>query len=356
MNTQAINSALRTNNVRRVCVGDAMVGDSISTSGLAFLRGELEKRDPTLLEPLTNVSYMKDIDIIPGGGFVDFTSNTFVDYATTGGNQGGNQQGIIGGASNAIPMIQANVSKDVFRVFTWGTNMKVSFVDNEKYQNTGASKSLDQMYNDGIRLSFNKMLDQNTYLGFANYGTYGLCNNPNIYAYELAKNAAGTSTTWANKSATEILNDVNTLINNAYAACQYDESAIINHILIPPAAFAYIQITPVTSAGTESILTYLLRNNLAKSFGKELTIRPSRWCIGAGAASDAGGAKAGAVADRMVGYCMDKKFINFDLTVPCTRIMTAPSVEQQAYLTAFAGQVGQVKALYPTTCYYGDGI
>jgi hypothetical protein len=36
--------------------------------------------------------------------------------------------------------------------------------------------------------------------------------------------------------------------------------------------------------------------------------------------------------------------------------MTAPSVEQQAYLTAFAGQIGQVKFLYPTTARYADGI
>lgn len=355
LSSQVVNDALRTGNVQRVGVGDAMVGDAIATSGLAFLRGELEKRDPKLLEPLTNVSYMKDIDIVPGGGFVEYTSNTFVDYATTGGNLGGNEQGIIAGATNAIPMIQANISKDVFRVFTWGNNMKVSFVDNEKYQKTGATKSLDQIYNDGIRLNFNKALDQNCYLGFANYGTYGLINNPNIYAYEVAAGAS-TKTAWANKTPLEILNDINTLINNAYAACQYDESAVINHILIPPAQYAYIQITPVTEAGSESILSYLLRNNLSKNFGKELSIRPCRWCIGAGGASDANGSKAGGTADRMVGYCMEEKYVNFDLTVPLTRIMTAPSVEQQAYLTAFAGQIGQVKVLYPQTAFYGDGI
>lgn len=343
MDVTMINNALA-GRVRMV--GDAMVGDAIATSGLAFLRGELEKRDPKLLEPLTNVSYYKDIDVIPGGGFVDYTSNTFVDYASVGGNQGGNDYGIIGGQSNGIPMIQANVSKDVYKVFTWGNNMKVSFVDNEKYQQTGATKSLDQMFNDGVRLNFNKALDQNTYLGFANYGTTGLVNNSNVTAAAVANNAAGTSKKWADKTPAEILKDVNDIINAVYVASEYDESAVPNHILIPPAQFAYIQITPVTTAGSESILSYILRNNLAKNFGKELTIRPSRWCIGAGAS----------VTDRMVCYAMEEKFVNFDLTVPLVRIMTAPDVGQQAYLTAFAGQIGQVKYLYPTTARYGDGI
>jgi hypothetical protein len=355
MNVTAIKDALRVG--VRGAIGDGMVGDAIATTGLAFLRGELEKRDPKLLEPLNNVSYFKDINVVPGGGFVDYTSNVFVDYASVGGNYGGvNDYGIQGGQTNGIPMIQANLSKDVYKVLTWGNNMKVSFVDNEKYMNTGATKSLDQMFNDGVRLNFNKALDQNAYLGFANYGTYGLVNQTTVYAYDVDTNAAASSTLWSNKTAIEILKDVNALINNAYIACEYDESAVIDHILIPPAQFAYIQITPVTLAGSESILSYILRNNLAENFGKHLTIRPSRWCIGAGGASDSAGVEGGAAADRMVGYCMDEKYLNFDLTVPCTRIMTAPDVGQQAYLTAFAGQIGQVKALFPTTMRYADGI
>jgi len=224
--------------------------------------------------------------------------------------------------------------------------MKVSFVDNEKYMNTGSTKSLDQMYNDGIRLNFNKALDQNAYVGFANYGTYGLVNSSNVTAAAVANNAGATSKLWSAKTPVEILKDVNDIINAAYAASEYDESAVPDHMLIPPAQFAYIQITPVTTAGSESILSYILRNNLSANFGKKLTIRPCRWCIGAGASA----------ADRMVAYAMNEKFVNFDLTVPLTRIMTAPSVEAQAYLTAFAGQIGQVKYLYPTTARYGDGI
>jgi hypothetical protein len=343
---KAVNDAMRQNFVRRTSIGDAAVNDAAVASGLAFLRGELEKRDPQLLEPLTNVSYFKDIDVVPGGGFVDYTSNNFVDYATTGGNQNGNSQGIQGGQTTGIPTVQANVSKDIYKVFTWMNNMKVSFIDNEKYQNAGATKSLDQMYNDGIKLNFNKALDQNAYQGFGNYGTYGLVNSPAVTAGSVAAGASSGKTLWKDKLPIEILTDVNAAITAAYMACEYDESAVSNHILIDPQNYAYIQIAPVTSAGTQSILEYLLQNNIAKTLGEGIFIRPSRWCLGAGA----GGTQ------RMVVYRKEEKFVNFDLTVALTRIMTAPDVTQAAYITNFAGQLGQVKYLYPMTARYVDGI
>ena len=346
MTVQAVNDAMRQNFVRRTSIGDAAATDAAVSSGLAFLRGELEKRDPQLLEPLTNVSYFKDIDVVPGGGFVDYTSNTFVDYATTGGNQGGNDFGIGGGQTNTIPTVQANISKDVFRVMTWMNNMKVSFIDNEKYQNTGATKTLDQMYNDGVRLNWNKALDQNAYQGFANYSTYGLVNNPAVTAGSVAAGATSGKTLWLQKTPVEILTDFNNAITAAYMASEYDESAIPDHALIDPQNYAYIQITPVTTAGTQSILEYLLQNNIAKNLGHGFTIRPSRWCLGAGA----GGTQ------RMVIYGKNERFVNFDLTVALTRIMTAPDVTQAAYITNFAGQIGQVKFLYPTTARYVDGI
>ena len=52
------------NQVRRVFDNAPVmrrVNDSAIASGLAFLNGELEKRDPKLYEPLTSVTWMRDI-------------------------------------------------------------------------------------------------------------------------------------------------------------------------------------------------------------------------------------------------------------------------------------------------------
>mgnify|MGYP001204849762 CR=1 FL=1 len=325
--------------------GDSTAMDAAVTSGLAFLRGELEKRDPQLLEPLTNVSYMQDIDIEPGGGYVEYTSNMFIDYATTGGNLNGNDNSIQGGQTNVIPTIQANVSKDTYKVQTWMNNMKVSYIDTAKYQNTGATKSLDQMYNDGIRMNWNKALHQNTYQGFANYDTHGLVNSPKVTASS-AENGTSGSPLWSKKTPTEILKDFNAAITATWMESQYDESAVVNHILIDPQNYAYIQAAIVSEAGNQSILSYLLANNIANQLGSGITIRPCRWCINAGA----GG------TNRMVLYAKNKRFVNFDMPVSLNHLTTQQSAEQAAYIALYAGQIGETKFLYPMTARYVDGI
>ena len=60
---------------------DSSLGSGIRTmdaagiaTGMAFLEGELEKRDPKVREPLTSVTWPRDIVAETGGGWVDFTS------------------------------------------------------------------------------------------------------------------------------------------------------------------------------------------------------------------------------------------------------------------------------------------
>lgn len=309
-------------------------------TGMAFLVGELEKRDPRLYEPLTSVTWTRDIVAQTGGGWIEYTSNYFVDYATTGANH----RGIIGGQTTAIPVLQANITKDNYKVFTWSNVVKVPFIDQAKMSQIG--RSLDQIYDQGLRLNYNKTVDENVYLGFSDFGTEGLVNNSNIVSETAANNAAGNSTKWVDKTPDEILADVNTAITNAWAESGYDISGIPNHIGIPPQQYAYLVSQKVSLAADKSILNYLLENNIAKANGVDLTIVPMRQLIGAGTAE----------ADRMIAYVNREDRVTFDLPVPLSRILTQPSVEHLAYLSAYAGQIGQVKFLYTQCARYVDGI
>lgn len=309
-------------------------------TGMAFLIGELEKRDPKLLEPMVSTTWARDIVASTGGGWVDFSSNVFVDYATTGANK----RGIIGGQTTAIPVLQANITKDNYRVFTWANVVKVPFVDQQKLQ--GIGRSLDQIYDKGLRLNYNKALDENVYFGFSEFGTEGLVNNSNITASMAANNAAGDSKKWVDKTPDEILNDVNTAITNAWANSGYDNEGIPNHIGLPPLVYSYIVGTKVSQAADKSILNYLLENNIAKANGVDLQIVPMRQLISAGV-GDVG---------RMIAYVNKEDKVTFDITVPLSRVMTAPSVADMAYLSAYAGQMGQVKFLYTQCVEYVDGI
>lgn len=319
-------------------VGRALDAAGIAT-GMAFLEGELEKRDPKIREPLTSVTWPRDIVAETGGGWVDFTSTMNVDYATSGANDGS----LVGGATDVITTVQANVNKDIFRVFTWAQAMKIPFVDSQKFQTIG--RSIDSILDKGIRLNYNKSIDQLVYQGFKNVGISGIVNDDNIVS-SLAPVGASGDTLWSTKTVDEILWDINKALVEAWAASEYDESAIANHILLPPAKYAYIQSTRIGTSGDESILSYILKNNLAANQNKTLTIVPCRWCAGAGTAGK----------DRMVVYVNDKDFLYFDLPVPLTRAMTQPVALQFAYVTIYAAQMGQVKFMYYQPARYVDGI
>ena len=313
--------------------------DSGAATGMAFLVGELEKQDPRLLEPLTSITAPRDITMKPGGGWVSNTSNVFVDYATTGNDE----DSIIGGETTNIPTSEANISKDVFKVYTFAEIMKVPLFDELKLQQVG--RSLSQILDDGLRLNYNKILDRNAYVGISKMGTYGLMNNPVITAAAAANGAAGTPA-WTTKTPDEVLKDINDVIIATWAASEYDLSGMATQILIPPTQYGYLVATKVSSAGNCSLLTYLLENNIAKNQGKELMIYPSRWCIGAGVGP----------TDRMFAYVNAENRVAMDLTVPLSRVMTAPNVSSGSYETLYAAQIGQVKFLYTQCAKYRDGI
>lgn len=318
--------------------GRALDAAGIAT-GMAFLEGELEKRDPKIREPLTSVTWQRDIVAETGGGWVDFTSTMDVDYATSAPNQ----NSLIGGSTDVIPMVEGNINKDIYKVFTWAQGMKVPFVDGQKMQTIG--RSLDQILDKGIRLNYNKTIDQLVYRGFENVGITGLINSAAVTASVVPAGAAG-GTGWETKTVDEILWDINKVLTEAWAAAEYDESAIPNHLLLPPEKYAYLVSTRIGTSGDENILNYILKNNLAVQQGRELMIFPCRWCSGAGTDN----------TQRMVAYVNDKDFLYFDLPVPLTRAMTQPVALQFAYITIYAAQMGQVKMLYTQPIRYADGI
>lgn len=325
---------------------DSSLGSGIRTmdaagisTGMAFLEGELEKRDPKVREPLTSVTWPRDIVAETGGGWVDFTSTMNVDYATSGANDGS----LVGGATDVISLVQANVNKDIYKVFTWAQGMKIPFVDSQKFQTIG--RSIDSILDRGIRLNYNKAIDQLVYKGFDSVGITGLVNDENVVSSVATNGVAGTPG-WTTKTVDEILWDINKLLTEAWAASEYDESAIPNHLLLPPTKYAYLLSTRIGTSGDESILSYVQKNNLAANQGRTLEIVPCRWCTGAGTGN----------TDRMVAYVNDKDKVYFDLPVPLTRAMTQPVALQFSYVTIYAAQMGQVKFLYYQPARYMDSI
>lgn len=319
-----------------------MDADGIASGG-AFLVSELEKRDPMIRKPLTSFTYPRDIVIQSGGGWVDYVSAMSVAYGITGGASG---SPVAAGGSNGIPIVQANVDKGVYKAHVFAAALRVMFQDMQRANYIG--RSLDSLLQDGVRMAYDKHLDANVYVGLEDYGTTGLVNNPDVAETTAANNggASGGSTKWADKTPQQILNDINTALTAVWAANEYDETAVPNHILIPYEQYNYILTTMVTDLATETIYDFVMKNNVAAKNGGSLFIGATRWCKGAGTSD----------ADRMVVYVNHERFVKMDELVPMSRIMSAPNVANVCYDTAYMANISEVQLFYPTSALYVDGI
>jgi hypothetical protein len=304
-------------------------------SGQAFLTGELEKRDMLVRTPLTSFTYTRDIPIRVGGGWAEYVSAMNVGYGITGGS-GDN---LIQAASvDGIPLVQANFGKDLWKTHIISAGTRIFWVDMQRGNMTG--RNLDTLLRDGLRMTYDKHMDENTYVGFARYGTTGLINNADV-------TVTSASTTFANAtSPDDILDIINTAILDAWEAAGYDLDAIPNHIIMPYEQYNYIATTRIGQLAEKTILTFLLENNVAKQNGSDLYIGATAWCKGAGAGN----------ADRMVVYCNKERYIAMDELVPLTRAMTTPNAERFSYDTAYAGNVSEVEVFYTQPIVYVDGI
>ena len=322
--------------------GGAVAGGNMMTmdaagiaSGMAFLESELEKRDPILRTPLTSVTYPRDIVVKTGGGWVDYVSAQAVGYGITGGS---GSSPIQAGGSNGLPIVQANLEKGLYKAHTFAAALRVMWVDMQKANYIG--RSLDQLLQDGMRMAYDKHMDQNVYIGVEEYGSYGLLNNPDV------TETAVTGGTWATKTKEQILTDINSAITQVWEAAEYDEDAMPNHILLPYEQYTYILNTMVTEIATETIMDYVLKNNVAAKNGKSLYIGATKWCKGAGT----GG------ADRMVVYVNHERFLQVEELVPLARVMSQPNATDFCYDTAYAANLSEVELFYPQTMMYFDGI
>lgn len=318
------------------------MNDAAIANGNAFLISELEKRDPKVRQPLTSVTYPRDLPMKTGGGWVEFLSSLHIDYGMTNGSTNGP---VTAGGANGVPVIQANLGKDVYKTHAFSAIMRVGFIDMQRQQITG--QSLDKLLTDGIRLSYDKHMDANAYVGLSAYGTTGLVNNSNVLASAVATNGAvSPSRLWTDKTPDQILADVNALLTATWAQAEYDLAALPNHLLLPYAQYTYIATTKVSAIAEKTILQFILENNISTQNGGELVIGATRYCAGAGVNG----------VDRMVAYVHNENYLALEELAPLTRVMTQPNTTALAYDSAYMANVSEVEFFYTVTCRYADGI
>ena len=302
-----------------------------------FLRKELEKVDEEILQPLTGTDWPRDMPVITGGGIMDAIASVDVTYASSGRED----DNLFYDAYNDIPVIQADLSKQVARTFNFAEYMAFSIMEDEKMRKIGRDPV--DFLNKGIRLHCDKVIDRNVYKGFSKVNSTGLCNNPQVMRTS-AWPGAGGSTQWSGKTADEILEDINRALSAVWSDNDCASDGLPNHILVPVTQYGMLVTRKVSDDSERSILTYVLENNIAAQQGKDLKIDPCKWCSMAGTGS----------TDRMVVYMNQPDRICFNLTQPLRRLETETA--DLRIKIPFIAQFSEVRFLYPSTVRYVDAF
>lgn len=315
-------------------------------STLAYYVNQLENLDKRLYEPLTSVTWGRDIKLRSGITMSD-ESTSFIRSAfaapgslsnpATAAN-GGNIPWI-SAETSAIPGVSVNGQKIVLPLRLAAREVSYTSVELDRSQKTGQTIDVQKM--NALNLLYQMNVDQLVYIGSLEVGATGLLNNAGITTSAVAAGASG-STLWVNKTPDEILNDLNSLLEATWAAAAY--AVCPSKVGLPPLQYSYISSQKVSSAGNVSILKFLKENSIANEInGTPLEIVPIKWLPGIGS-----GGK-----DRMIAYTNDEGRVRY----PMVPIRRETAYYQGIRFTApYIYALGELEFVYPETVQYADGI
>ena len=312
-------------------------------STLAYFINQLDAFDPTMHQPLTNVTWSRDIGLRTGVSMANestsFTRNAFGSVGTlnTGSNTAGASQG--GGKpwlnpnSSTMPSVSIDQERVVHPVRMLGQEISYTSVELERSQMTGVP--IDTQKLEALNSMYQMFIDEQVYVGDAAVSAKGLVNNASVTV------GSAYGAVWSGATPDAILTDVNASLNTAWTASGF--AACPDSLLLPPAQFAILTGSKVSSAGNVSILEYLKSNSLAMSVnGRPLRIEPVKWLTNAG---------AGGSINRTVYYTNATNYVRFPL-VPIRR--ETAYYQSIRYTSPYIWAMGEVEVIYPETVLYRD--
>lgn len=327
----------------RIRTVDSRYGNRMRTrdSLLAYYVNQLENLDRVLYEPLTSVSWGRDIKLRPGITMAN-ESTSFIQSAFAGAGTLQNSVGNmpwLSAESSAIVKVSVDGQKVTSPLRLLGREVSFTSVELERSQLTG--QPIDQQQIDAMNQLYQMNTDQMVYIGSADVGATGLVNNSSVTASMVADGISG-QTAWVDKTADEILADVNTLLASTWLSAAY--AVCPSKLLLPPPQFAYIASQKVSSAGNVSILKFLKENTISLEInGRPLDIQPVKWLPGAGTDS----------TDRMVAYTNEVNRVRFPM-VPIRR--ETAYYQGIRYTAPYIWAFGVMEFPYTETLGYADGI
>lgn len=335
--------------VRRHFLRDAFATYDQATldSAGAFLIGELERLDPTIHEPLVEVSWTRDIDLRTDVQMGD--ENSSYTISTFGSTGGAKPAGIswAGKATTTLPRANVDIGKIVNPMTLWAEEVSYTVPELQSAQLTG--RPIDAQQLAALNLKHQMDTDQLVYVGDSDVGASGLVNHTLVTNSSNVANSSGGAPQWVNKTPDEITADFNEVLTSVWAASGY--KAPPNKVLVAPNPFGYIATTKIGDAAQTSILKYVMENNVfTAQYKRDIEILPVKWLD---KANINGPGAAPATFDRMVAYSQMEKYVRFPL-VPLQAMQ--PQYRGIWVAVPYYGRLGRVEFVYPETAGFRDGI
>ncbi|RIY00208.1 DUF2184 domain-containing protein [Aureimonas flava] len=195
---------------------------------------------------------------------------------------------------------------------------------------------------DAARRAYERYVDNTAFLGRAKLGKTGLVNSGNVTAVAAANGAAGTST-WATKTADEILRDVNAALSAIFLGTNGIEQA--DTILLPQAQYELLATRRLDPTMTTTIMEHIQRVNVyTLRTGRPLTIRAVFGLETAGAGGSA----------RMAIYRRDPSVVKLHVPMPLRWLQAESRLLKVEIPGIF--RLGGVEVRRPGAMRYVDGI
>lgn len=319
---------------------------TIDSTG-AFLIQQLELLDRTIHEPLQSFTWSRDINVRTDVTMAhDFSSFTNQALGSVGGIDP-TSKAFISKNTSDLPNVAIDIGKTASPLIPWGMTVDFTIFELESAQLLG--QGIDEQKMSALRRKHQQDLDIMVYLGDTTIpNAKGMFNSTQIpTANSLTAATAGassptgntTSTKFSDKAPATILTDVNTLLNQVWAASGYTRCP--RDLILSPLAFSYLASTLVSTAGNVSILQFLKDNSIALSEnGVPLNIVSSKWLTGTNN-SNTLGVNA---TDSMYAYTKEYDLIRY----PLVPIMGLPvQFRGAAQIRPYIAKFGVVEFVYP---------
>lgn len=313
-----------------------LVNDSVlHDANFAFLSTTLSKVHEELVEPKHFTTYLNDIPVNVGGGFVDYVTYYTVDWSGIMNEY----RNIMGNSSNIIPRVNAGLSQKRVNVFTYEVAYDLRFIELEKAKQLTLKKSIQDIYKNIIIAGWDLFAQKIAYVGTNN--SSGLFNSKNVKIITI-DNGNSTSKGFIGMSDKDIVSFFNGVFELYLLNSNSNISLLPDTFLVP--TFVGLDLSSrFSEIYTSTLRKFLTTHNLAVDESddmlKSISISSRQELNTLGSTGHG----------RIVAYKKDESYVRLDIPYPIQHYITLPNIERMSYTSAFVGQISEIQLPYNTS-------